>query len=343
MTGAVTWASSTPGIATISPAGLATGVALGRTGITAALGSLAGRISLTVLPPLRAITIPPSSLTISGGQTVQLRAFGTFADGSNLDITAFAAWASDAPYLATVAAGRLTAHRPGSATITATLQGVTGTLALTATAFAPTITITSPTDGATLNADRVLVRGTVSGATTDMGVVVNGAPAFVNGIQWATQIPLVQGPNAITATATDATEAQFTTSIDVTVPQATPAPLILQAVPNGGVSPLMVAFTAVNQTGRTLVQFEFDPTGSGTFGAPTPTFAGARATYTGSGLLFPTLRATDDQGTQHTATTIVNLEDPITVTARFQARWNSFKARLRAGDIPGALRTCSGT
>ena len=36
-------------------------------------------------------------------------------------------------------------------------------------------------------------------------------------------------------------------------------------------------------------------------------------------------------------TAIVNVEDPQTVTTRFQGLWTSLKARLGAGDFPGAL------
>jgi hypothetical protein len=54
-------------------------------------------------------------------------------------------------------------------------------------------------------------------------------------------------------------------------------------------------------------------------------------------LLFPTLRATDDQGTTYIATTIVHVEDPQVVTTRFQGLWTSLKSRLQAGDLQGAL------
>ena len=33
----------------------------------------------------------------------------------------------------------------------------------------------------------------------------------------------------------------------------------------------------------------------------------------------------------------MNVEDPQIVTARFQGLWTSLKARLQAGDVPGAL------
>jgi hypothetical protein len=113
--------------------------------------------------------------------------------------------------------------------------------------------------------------------------------------------------------------------------------MLLRGFPDSGVSPLPATFSLINQTGRPLVQFEFDPLGRGTFAPLPPTFDTFATTYTGAGLVFPTLRATDDQGRVYTATTVVSIEDPDAVTARFQALWASFQARLQAGDIPGAL------
>lgn len=48
ITSAVTWASGTPGVATINTTGLATGVAAGTTAITAASGTISGSAALTV-------------------------------------------------------------------------------------------------------------------------------------------------------------------------------------------------------------------------------------------------------------------------------------------------------
>ena len=213
----------------------------------------------------------------------------------------------------------------------------TASVTVTRSTAVPTLTITSPADGATLSAASVQVRGTATAAGTEVGVSVNGFAAQVNGGQWAIEVPLVNGSNVIVVTATAPLGASSTVSMTVNIPQALPAPLVLTAAPDSGVAPRTVTFVAINQTGRKLVQFEFDPTGSGTFGSPTPTFEGVTSTYTAPGLVFPILRAIDDQGTIYTARTIVNVDDPLVVTARFQGRWNSLKGRLQAGDNAGAL------
>jgi hypothetical protein len=201
----------------------------------------------------------------------------------------------------------------------------------------PTITIATPAEGATIPATSVQVRGMVTSSLPDVGVSVNGFPAQVNGGQWIVEVPLETGSNVLTATALDTTGAQATASVTVTVPQAPPTPLLLRALPESGVAPLVATWQVINQTGRPLVLLELDPTGTGTFGPPIATLDGIQTGYPAPGLWFPTVRATDDQGSQYTATVFLNVEDPQIVTARFQSRWNSFKASLQAGDLAGAL------
>jgi hypothetical protein len=121
--------------------------------------------------------------------------------------------------------------------------------------------------------------------------------------------------------------------VSITVADAPPPPLILEGFPTAGVSPLTVSWRIQNNTGRNLVQFEFDNTGSGTFGPATPTFDGTTTTYTGQGLLLPVLRATDDQGIQYRATAVVNLGGVPSLVAK----WQGLKDALRRGDLPAAL------
>jgi hypothetical protein len=56
ITGTVTWASTEPGIAALSPGGLATPAAQGTTSITATDGAVSGTASLTVPPPVTSVT-----------------------------------------------------------------------------------------------------------------------------------------------------------------------------------------------------------------------------------------------------------------------------------------------
>ena len=108
----------------------------------------------------------------------------------------------------------------------------------------------------------------------------------------------------------------------------------LVAAPSSGVAPLTVVFSLLRAAGGTIA---LDADGDGIVDFIGPSRDGQTFTYARPGLYFPTATITDAGGTQSTATTVVNVEDPQTVTTRFQGLWTSLKARLGAGDVPGAL------
>ena len=82
-----------------------------------------------------------------------------------------------------------------------------------------TLGIMSPSDGTTLSRPDVSVEGTISNSSgAETGVVVNGVIARVSGGQFAANhIPLTEGQNTITVTATDTNGAAATRSIAVNV------------------------------------------------------------------------------------------------------------------------------
>ncbi len=199
-----------------------------------------------------------------------------------------------------------------------------------------TVAITAPATGATVAADVLIVRGTVDGGGADVGVSVNGFAALVHGVQWAVEIPITPGENVIAAVARTTSGGEGTASITISRTAAVPG-VILRAEPASGVAPLHVTWRVANRTPRPLLLFELDDHGSGTFGPPLATLDGTQSIYATSGLLFPTVRATDDLGNVHLATTIVQVDDAQAATTRFQALWTAFKARLQAADQAGAL------
>jgi sugar lactone lactonase YvrE len=199
------------------------------------------------------------------------------------------------------------------------------------------IVITSPSDGATVPQGLLLITGTVEARGAEVSVSVNAMPAAVQGTAFAALVLVTPETTDLTAIATSLSGATASHSVAVTVSSTSEPGIALAASPGSGVAPLSVTWQVANQTGRALVRFELDPTGGGTFGLPTGSLEGARTMFSSAGLFFPVVRATDDQGTTYTATTVVRVEDPPAVAARFRARWATFKARLQAGDIPGAL------
>jgi Bacterial Ig-like domain (group 2) len=134
ITSSVAWASSTPGVASVSAAGVATAVAAGSAAITAATSGVTGTGPVAVVPRLlTGVSISPTSaLNLMMGATQQFTATGTYNYGPSGNITNSATWTSSTPTVATVnAAGLATAVGSGSTTIMASLGGFSAPAALT--------------------------------------------------------------------------------------------------------------------------------------------------------------------------------------------------------------------
>src|SRR2546426_4706593 len=136
----VAWGSAHASIAMVSPSGLVTAVAetsySGCVGpgcyyfflnITAAIGGTSGTARIMVMPHVASVTVIPNAALLVAGSTVQLAA--TPKDARGYELTARpVTWGTDNPTAATVSnAGLVTAVSHGSATITATSEGTTGT------------------------------------------------------------------------------------------------------------------------------------------------------------------------------------------------------------------------
>ena len=133
MSGSVLWSSSSPAVATINSAGLATSVAPGNSTIAAAFGSVSGSTGLTVSTAhLVGITISPANPRIVVRTSIKFVALGTFSDGSTGGSLAGVSWKSSKPNLALIrSTGTAHGKKAGSVTITASASGVQGTTTLT--------------------------------------------------------------------------------------------------------------------------------------------------------------------------------------------------------------------
>jgi len=132
---AVAWASSNAGVATVSDAGVVTGVAPGDATITATSEGKSGTATVTVTPiPVASVTVDPATVSLTTGATQQITATPRDAQGNPLADRAVT-WESQNPAVATVSpAGLITAVAPGNTTVTATSEGKVGTVTVTVTA-----------------------------------------------------------------------------------------------------------------------------------------------------------------------------------------------------------------
>jgi uncharacterized protein YjdB len=136
---AVTWSSNATGVATVSTSGMVTAVAPGSASITATSEGKSGTATVTVaLAPVASVAVTPASVSLIVGGTQQLSAV-TKDSAGNVLTGRTVTWASNASGIAGVSAsGLVTGVAAGSATITATSEGKSGTSAVTVTASSGT-------------------------------------------------------------------------------------------------------------------------------------------------------------------------------------------------------------
>lgn len=179
----VTWTSSTTATASVSSAGLVTGVAAGPVTITATIGGKTGSTSLTVTPQgVATVNVTLAATTLLVGQTTQ--ATVVTRDASNNVITGRTiTYKSANTQIASVStSGLVTALSPGSTTITATAEGKSGSAQFTVSSgnpdLAPQITSVSP--NTLVEGQTVTITGTKFGATAaDNSVRIAGIAASV--------------------------------------------------------------------------------------------------------------------------------------------------------------------
>jgi uncharacterized protein YjdB len=135
---AVTWASGNTSVATVNGNGLVTGVSAGSVTITATSEGKSGTSSITVtVAPVATVSVSPASTSVAVGGSVQLAVTLRDASGNVLS-GRVVTWSSNATGVATVNVnGLVTALLVGSATITATSEGQSGTSAITVSAAPP--------------------------------------------------------------------------------------------------------------------------------------------------------------------------------------------------------------
>ncbi len=140
-----TWAAANAAVASVNSSGMATAVAAGSSAITATLSGVSGTATLTVAAnALKSISVTPSPARFAMGTTQQFTATGTYADGSTANVTAAATWTIANQAVATVnAAGLASGIAAGSTTISAILDGVTGSVPLTVSVAAASATSVS--------------------------------------------------------------------------------------------------------------------------------------------------------------------------------------------------------
>ncbi|MBC7895688.1 MAG: Ig-like domain-containing protein, partial [Cytophagaceae bacterium] len=257
----IAWRSSAVSVASVSSDGLVVGFTAGSATITATSEGRSGTATIAVSPiPVAAIEVTPGSVIVSAGNAVQFTALARDKNGNvlNRPLT----WTSDQPAVATVSSnGLASALQPGTARLTATAEGKSGSATLTINPIpVASVTITPAT------------RSLQTGDTTSLAAVTRDAAGnvlpgrLVTWLSGAPNVTSVSSAGLVTAVGTGSAivfatseGVSGTSAINVTAPPAGVAsisvsPTVLVVQP-GGTRPLTatVRDAAGNVlTGRTV-------------------------------------------------------------------------------------------
>jgi len=127
-----TWTSSNPAVAIVSASGLVSAVSTGSANIAAALDGKADTANITVVAvPVGSVSVQPTALSLSIGQDATLTSTVKDANGAIVTDRPVAWTTSNAAVASVTQAGVVKALAAGTATISATSEGSSGSAAVT--------------------------------------------------------------------------------------------------------------------------------------------------------------------------------------------------------------------
>ncbi|HEX6315641.1 MAG TPA: Ig-like domain-containing protein, partial [Gemmatimonadaceae bacterium] len=192
----IIWSSNNEGVATVSATGMVTALSPGGAIISATSEGKTTPASVTVSAiPVASVEVQPPTLTLVDGQTGQLQARPVDAAGQPL-VGRTVLWFTNNAAVATVTSnGLVTAQSPGTATITATSEGKSGTMHLTVTPPVPNAVVLTPAqvvvqEGATATVSAQVLDSqgsdlpgaTVTYATSNAAVATVSASGVITGV-----------------------------------------------------------------------------------------------------------------------------------------------------------------
>ena len=284
-------------------------------------------IAVTDPPPIVELTVEPAQTLV--GDSVTLAWNTTYADTVAIDQGIGTVSGTD---LRVVAPLQTTTY-----TITAAGSGGTTTASATVSVSNPiSLQITRPAHGLVVSAPSVSVTGTLTHADgLETGLTVNGTLAVIDGDRFtADHVPLLQGENTLTATATDA--AGITLTDSVTVYAELPEDYIqLSADPVSGTSPFETTLHIDSSFEIASSQISYQ--GPGEVQLLDRTIDEYRLEISTSGVYTFGVAVTDQRGHAYSDDVTVKVIDEAALDALLQAKWAGMKAALMAGDIQKAL------
>ena len=302
LTDVVTWASSAPSIATVTPEGLVKALDRGGAQITATFGGHTGSANLTVLDHfLLAIILSAPSGTIPAGISQQYTARGVFTDGSQHDLTPVVTWSAFPANVVTITPeGVVTALQGSASPAGITALYTVGPLVRTGSA---SLTVSFATvTGITVLAPQPSIPVGTTQQYTAFGTYSDGSIFDITHlVTWSSSAPSIAGiteDGLATGVQASATPVTIVASIDDEVAENNNPTAVLQATPTSGVAALTVSFNASQSSdpdpGDSIVAYTFNfGDGSPVVQQSTPTLSHV---YTTPGTYVASLTVTDSHG-----------------------------------------------
>ena len=221
----VTWSSSNTSVATVSSTGVVTAKAVGTATITATTAdgsNLSATCKVTVVEtPATGISLNKTTASLKANETVTLTATVTPSTTTNKAVT----WKSSDETIATVSNGVVTAHKVGTADITATTtdgSNLSATCKITVVATAATGISLNKTTASLKANETVTLTATVTPSTaTNKSVIWSSSNTSVATVS-STGVVTAKAVGTATITATTADGSNKTATCQVTVVE-TPA------------------------------------------------------------------------------------------------------------------------
>jgi len=198
------------------------------------------------------------------------------------------------------------------------------------------LAITFPSDGSTMSVRDIIVKGTVIHSRgSETGVVVNGILANIYGTEFVVNhVPLVDGPNTITATATDIDGNTETASVTVNGVPATNY-IRITASTESGISPLEATLTIESSLDLTSASLTY--AGPGQVEFLSTSTSEYRVRMVTEGIYYFTAKVTDSSGNLYTDTIAITVLPEAYLDGLLRGKWEVMKRALSNKDISKGL------
>ena len=294
------------------------------------------RFTIDTLPPQFTRLLPADGLTVA---PPTLLISGQVDDPSaSVVLENLANWNGQGANPATQNFSYFVTLKPGLNVFTLTAidrAGNTAARQLRVNYASVSVSLASPSNGATIPGDTALVSGAFQGPP-NTGIAVNGVVAVTDGGRFYASVPLLSGSNTLTVTAT-APEGDTATQ-SITVTGGGSPPFSVSASPQEGIGPLTVSFRVGASSAATIQSVALDANGDGAVDqSSSDPNASLTYTYAVPGLYLAKVTVTDAAGNAYPFVLPVRVRTYQDMDGMLRGVYYGMLEKLRLQNVPSAL------